>query len=261
MNLFLRGVFVCLVLTLNACSTLVTVPQASPASPSDVAAAWANILASRVNDRGEVHFSALAKDPAEIEIVVRYIQETDYEQILDPIKKITYLINAYNALSMYNVIASGIPESHSGLKKLNFFVFKRFQIGKKSLSLYALENDIIRPLARELKLPEIHFALNCSARSCPELPQKPFTASNLRDELLAETRRFFAKPDNWRVDFAQKTVYLNEILRFYTEDFTPDHGRNLIEYGNKYASATAPLDFAIRFTPYDWRIANSKVPQ
>jgi hypothetical protein len=109
-----------------------------------------------------------------------------------------------------------------------------------------------------LNEPRIHFALNCSAVSCPVLPRKPFSASNLEDELQAETLKFFAQPGNLRIDHAEKTVYFNEILKFYTEDFSPSHAPNLIAYAQRYTPQTIPADYRTAFTPYDWTVANSQ---
>ena len=122
------------------------------------------------------------------------------------------------------------------------------------MSLYAFENDIIR----KLNDPRVHFALNCSAVSCPILPQLPFTASGLNNELDRETRQFFARPQNLRVDAATRTVYFNEILKFYTGDFTPAHAPSLIAYAQKYTQVEMPTDYTVAFTPYDWTIANSR---
>ena len=106
--------------------------------------------------------------------------------------------------------------------------------------------------------PRVHFALNCSARSCPALPQATFTAARLDSQLERETRAFFARPQNFRIDAATRTVWLSEILSFYSEDFAPAHGDSLIEFANRYAPLAAPLDAEVHFTSYDWTIANSR---
>ena len=93
-------------------------------------------------------------------------------------------------------------------------------------TLYAFENDIIR----KLNEPRVHFALNCSAISCPALPRVPFTAADLNSELDRETRQFFARPHNLLIDAATRTACCNEILKFYTEDFTPAHASSLMAY-------------------------------
>jgi hypothetical protein len=59
------------------------------------------------------------------------------------------------------VIRSGVrPE-----QKIRFFLLRKYRVGGEDMSLYALENDIIRPLGE----PRVHFALNCMAVSCPRL--------------------------------------------------------------------------------------------
>lgn len=62
---------------------------------------------------------------------------------------------------------------------------------------------------------------------------------------------------NLRIDTATRSVWLSEILSFYNVGFVPAHGVNLIAFANRFVEQPAPLDYAIRFTPYDWTIANS----
>jgi hypothetical protein len=90
------------------------------------------------------------------------------------------------------------------------------------------------------------------------LPRKPFTAEQLNQELDRETRAFFSRPENLAVDHDKRTVFFNEILKFYTEDFSPAHAASLIDYAQRYTSQTLPQGYAIAFAPYDWTVANSQ---
>jgi hypothetical protein len=273
-----RAALTMTVLALAACSTIVKPPAASADAPlptlSQAEQGYARVLQRHVNAQGEVDFAALRDDVSDaglpaLESYLRAIAATpldatpqdtkpqnpaSQDTALTANRSLAHMINAYNALSMYNVIASGIPHTHAGTAKLTFFVLRKFDIGGKAISLYAFENDVIRKLGE----PRIHFALNCSAVSCPVLPRTPFSASTLDAELDREARAFFARPENLRIDTAQRTVYFNEILKFYTEDFTPSHAPSLISYAQKYSSQTIPADYATAFTPYDWTIANSQ---
>jgi Protein of unknown function, DUF547 len=249
-----------LALLLAACSTVSLAP---PPARDGAEAAWARVLERFVNERGEVDFAALAKDRADLDLFVRHVAATSLTTGTSD-ERLAHMINAYNALSMANVIDSGIPASHDGnIAKLRFFVARRFDIGGHKLSLYAFENGVIRPLAKELNEPRIHFALNCSARSCPRLPREPFRPGTLGAQLERETRAFFARADSWCVDGAQRVVWLSELLSFYPDDFVPRAAPSLLAYAARHAPGAAPVpdDWGMRFSPYDWRIANSAVAQ
>lgn len=193
-------------------------------------------------------------------MMVRHVAETPLASLPAGPQRTAHEINAYNALSMWNVVGSGIPSTHAGLNKLRFFVLRKFSIGGMPMSLRSFENDVIRPAARACNDPRIHFALNCSAVACPQLPRQPFTAAALEAHLEGETRAFFARPQNFRIDPATRTVWLSELLDFYPEDFVPGVAPGLLAYANRYAPQLAPADYTLRFTPYDWTVANSRRP-
>jgi Protein of unknown function, DUF547 len=254
---------------LGACSTVVSVPGTAGVPLKTGLAGdllkqlkgaeqgYAKVLSRYVDERGRVGFAMLAADQSDsglpaLEKYVDAIGQANLSQVPVGAPRLAHMINAYNALSMYNVIRSGLPETHAGFAKLRFFVLRKFQIGDQLLSLYSFENDIIR----KLNDPRIHFALNCSALSCPILPREPFAAETLNDSLDAETRKFFANPSNLRIDHEQRTVYFNEILKFYTEDFTPSHAPSLIAYAQRYSSKEIPSNYSTAFLPYDWSVAH-----
>jgi hypothetical protein len=261
MSFSMRALFILCTVLLGACSTVVKVsqPDAPLVSLSQAQQGFAAVLQQHVNDQGEVDFAALRDDKSasglpSLEAYVQAIAATPLQAAPSADARLAHMINAYNALSMYNVIASGIPANHAGFSKVTFFLLRKFDIGGTVMSLFAFENDIIR----KLNDPRIHFALNCSAVSCPVLPRTLFTSTQLNTELDRETRAFFARPENLRIDHTQRTVYFNEILKFYTEDFAPAHAPSLIAYAQRYSSQTLPADYQVAFTPYDWTVANSR---
>lgn len=242
-------------LVLNACSTLVKAPEALRDFRAEPPlAAYVRVLERYVNERGEVDFPALQGNRADLDHYVAYVARTPASHFAEGSERLAHYINSYNALSMYNVLESGIPKTHAGWAKVRFFYLREFIIGGRAMSLYAYENDVIRKLGE----PRVHFALNCSALGCPILPRTPFRARGLEQELDRETRRFFAEQRNLRVDHAKKKVYLSAILDFYTEDFTPAHAPNLIAYVNRYVSTPVPEGYAVDFIDYDWTVANSR---
>jgi hypothetical protein len=240
---------------MGGCSNLVAIPDAPVFVNSEQAiAAYARVLAHFVNERGEVAFTALKADHKDLDDYIAYIAHTSASEFVNPNERLAHYLNSYNALSMYNVLASGIPESNAGIAKVEFFVLRKFIIGKQEMSLNDYETDIIRPLGD----PRVHFALNCSSLGCPILPRKPFTGLNLSAELDYEARKFLSEARNVRLEPKQGTLYLSEILSFYSKDFVkPPAIPNLITYINQYVSTPIPLDYEIKFIDYDWTIANS----
>lgn len=256
-----RAVVVLAVCALSGCTTLVAPPAVPAPSEPAAQAAWHRVLQRFVDARGEVDFAALSADRGDLDSYVRHIADTPLPSVPDGSPRMAYMINAYNALSMFNVIDSGIPVTHAGFNKVGFFVLRKLRVGGEAMSLRSFENEVIRPYAHSRGDPRIHFALNCSALACPVLPREPFVASTLEAQLERETRAFFARPQNFRVDDAAATVWLSELLDFYREDFVPVPAASLLQYANRYAPRSAPPDYTVRFTPYDWTVANSRRPR
>lgn len=242
------------ILLLSACATFVPAPEPlTNLRTAEPLAAYTRVLQNFVNERGEVDFAALKKYRADLDHYIAYVARLPASSISNTNDRLAHYINSYNALSMYNVIESGIPKTNAGSAKIRFFYLRKLLIGGKQMSLYDYENDIIRPL-RE---PRVHFALNCSALSCPILPRTPFSGANLNQELDRESHKFFSEQRNLRIDRTSKKVYLSELLDFYPEDFISVDTPTLITYVNRYVLEKIPDGYAIEFIPYDWTIANS----
>ena len=239
---------------------MVTAPAVPAPNVAQAQSAWTRVLQDHVNNAGEVEFAALGARPDDLNTFVRFIADAPLSSFAEGSPRLAHMINAYNALSMFNVVQSGIPPTHAGFNKVTFFVLRKVQVGGQDMSLRSFENDIIRPYALSQREPRIHFALNCSAVSCPVLPRTPFTAAALGDELEREARAFFARPLNFRADATANALWLSEILSFYPEDFVPVYAPNLINFANRYAAQAVPENFQVKFTPYDWTIANARRP-
>lgn len=235
----------------SGCAGLVPAPAVDPGP--DPLGGWARVLHRHVDDSGRVDFAALAGDRAELDRYVASLHASGPnsapERFPTRAHVLAHHLNAYNALAMFNVLERGVPRSLGGIELARFFYLRRFSIDGAPLSLYAYENDVIRPLGEE----RMHFALNCMAASCPRLPRAPFRAGTLEAQLEGEARRFLNEPRNVRVDEANRVVTLSAILDFYTEDFLAK-APSLIAYVNRYRHAPIPADYRVEFLPYDWTV-------
>lgn len=229
-------------------------PQAPDGAALAVAeAAWKRVLKRHVGADGRVDFAAIAARRADLDRFVGFVWRASPESHphLWPTREraLGFWIDAYNALSMYSVIASGIPHDFGSLtKRIGFFVRQLVTIGGREMSLRALENEIIRPLGE----PRVHFALNCMARSCPRLPRIPFAGADVEAGLERETRRFLSEPRNLAIDHAARAATLSAIFEFFPEDF--DSGGGVRAFVNRYTGSAIPPDYALRYREYDWTV-------
>jgi hypothetical protein len=243
-----RRAFIAFLLALVAACSTVPVPS-SASRVTDPEDAWARVLATDVDKLGRVNFAALATHGSDLDSYVAYIAATSPDGIADPTRRLAYLINAYNALSMYNVLESGIPEQLDFFGRVQFFRLKHVVVGGEAISLYDLETEKIRSFGDE----RVHFALNCMSVSCPRLPQVPFEGKTLDHQLDTAAREFFAEPRNLTIDRSRHEIWLSEILSFYKEDFLR-RAPSLVDYVGRWRSDKLPDNYEIRFFPYDWTI-------
>ena len=219
-------------------------------------AGWSRTLQMYVDEQGRTDFKALASNTGDLQQFVSFVAVTSpasHPHLFASDKEVlAYHINAYNALAMYGVISEGLPRDFdSFFKRLRFFKFRDVVIGGRETSLQDFENDVIR----SLRDPRVHFALNCMVRDCPRLPQQPFLAQNLEQQLEAAALEFFAKKKHTRIDAEKRTLYVSKILDFYTKDFVPSgNKRDLLDYVNRYAKMAVPEGYRVEFIQYDWTI-------
>jgi hypothetical protein len=248
MRIVLLWLFI--ILLVPACASRVSLPGGlAGVDESNAKAAWARVLRQHVDARGQIDFAAITAQPMDLETWIAYVARVSPrshpQRFSTPAAVMAYYIDAYNGLAMYGVIRSGVlPE-----QKLRFFLLRQYVIGGGEMSLYALENDLIRPLGE----PRVHFALNCMSKSCPRLPRVPWDSTRLNAQLNAAATEFLNTPEHIRVDHEARSVYLSEIFSFYTEDFL-QQASSLIDYVNRYRERLIPTHYRVKFIPYDWRL-------
>lgn len=246
---------IALCLLLAACSTNVPAPKGpAEGAPTKEAAeaAWARVLATRVDERGRIDFTGLARDRADLDAYVAWVAAVGPGSSPGAFPtheaKLAYDINAYNALAMYNVVRSGLPLRLPS-DKVRFFYGDKFQVGSQRLSLYAFENDVIRPLGD----PRIHFALNCMVKSCPRLPREPYTEERLDAQLEAAAREFLNDKRHVEPFPPERVVRVSMILNWYEKDFLAK-APNLAAYLDRYRPEPIPAGYEIEFIVYDWTL-------
>lgn len=270
------------------CTTLpsaVKTPGELPADTPFSHDAFQRVLTRYVDDRGFVDYAALAEDPADLE---RYTDQlasrspdSHPQDFPTSESRLAYWINAYNASTIRLVLRHYPISSVMDVKPpavfffmprgSGFFVFHRVVLGGVPVSLYSLENQVVR---KRFTDPRYHFALNCASIGCPRLPRQAFTADNLESMLATEARRFMGEDRNFRVDHGAKRVYLSEIIDWFEADFlavreetsSPTGAPPILEALSPYFPPGSPLEqqsftgYEIDYTPYDWGLNDASAP-
>ncbi len=228
------------------------------------------VLRRVVDDRGCVDYAALVADPTDLQVYVATLVAVSPDS--HPARfptgddRLAYWLNAYNASVIDRVVRRYPIDSVKDVfpPLVGFFYLQRVLLGGEYVSLYGLENGVVR---KRFSDPRVHFALNCASRGCPRLAARAFTGDGLQAELEREARRFVGEPRNAVVDPLTHTVWLSSIFSWYERDFTnwmrvhhPDEPATLVGYVGRLAEPErrAALDSctgcAVKFVPYDWRL-------
>ncbi len=241
-----------LLLFLPACAIRIAPPRTVAGEGVAPEKAWAAVLSDFVDENGRINFAGVAGNPSELDAylasVARVSPASDPPSFPTPEATLAYYINAYNALAIYDVIHSNFPPDLNAVK-VRFFYKNRLQVGGRYISLYELENRVIRPMGD----PRVHVALNCMARGCPRLPREAFRGEELDAQLDREAKRFFNEERNVELEPEKQTVRFSQILQFYTEDFLKK-APSLIAFANRYRDEKIPAGWKVDFIPYDWRL-------
>jgi hypothetical protein len=222
---------------------------------------WDEIVRAVVNDRGEVNYVALRRDPARLDRFIAAVADAGPRRRPDLFAtqgaRLAFAINAYNATVFRNVINRPPYTVNTAIN--NFFYFTKFVIDGQEINLKNYEDEHVREAFHD---PRVHFALNCASVGCPWLPNEAFRPERIEEQLDREARRFCTQERNVRVDTAARKVVLSQIFEWYADDFRgyeTSHGNpngTQIHYINRWrpADAQVPTDFSIEFTPYDWTL-------
>jgi hypothetical protein len=167
--------------------------------------------------------------------------------------QLAYYINAYNALAIEGILQGLSPSSLLG--RARYFKFKEWPLNGKSITLYDLEHQVIRPLGE----PRIHFAIICASKSCPFLRPEAYTAGRLDTQLDEQARQFVNDTFRNRYDPATKTAHLSEIFKWFDEDFAGPAGstqRYIARYvaNPAVAKGLGADDYKVEWIDYEWSL-------
>ena len=218
---------------------------------------WADLLEKYIKPDG-VDYTGFKTEEDRLDQYLKVLEDTDPEK-LSRNEQYAYYINAYNAWTI-KLILSGYP----GVKSIKDFgtIFKSpwekkwVRINGKVITLDDVEHNILRP---RFKDPRVHFAINCSAASCPPLRPEPYLGHTLDQQLDDSTRSFVNDSNSYRLEGS--TLYVSRIFKWFSEDFN----ENALEFYLQYAEGdlkeklTGKKDnIQVKYMHYDWSLNDVK---
>lgn len=214
---------------------------------------FASVLDSHVKD-GLVDYAGLKANRESLDEYLRMMGTVSLKS-LEHDERLAFYLNLYNAATL-QLIADHYPVD--SIKDIGGFFSSPWKIKfvlleGKMVTLDHIEHDIIRPTFKD---PRVHFALNCSALSCPPLPSVPFEGDLIDIQLNMAAEQFV---NDVRSNYLQgKTLYVSKIFDWFSEDFPDD----FIRWFSGYARGELKhrleklekegVKLKVRYLKYDW---------
>ncbi len=199
-----------------------------------------------------VDYAAWGKDPRHA-TVRDEILATNPNTLSTKNQKLAFWINAYNVLTIDLITREGETKSIKNLGSTLSSPWKKhkWSINGTEYSLDNIEHKIIRKLDE----PRIHFAINCAAKSCPDLRNEAYRADKLDAQLNEQVHLTFKNSTKGfkKVD-GQNAVRVTKVMDWFKKDF---HG-GLNKWLQSYKSDTVNNDTTVQFFKYDWSLNSSK---
>lgn len=190
----------------------------------------------------------------------------DLAQALDTdAAKKAFFINVYNGFVQHILMKN--PEKFEDRDA--FFSSEQITLAGEQLSLDDIEHGIIRgskvkwslgliqdPFADDFEKtfrveetdPRIHFALNCGAKSCPEIAI--YDENKIDRQLDAISRQFLNRTSTYKPK--EGKVYVTSLISWFRGDFDGLDGAQ--EMLKKYDVIPRDADPELEFKEYDWTL-------
>ncbi len=245
-----------------------TVPEQQQISMDRVDhGAWTRLLSKFVDDQGQVNYREWRQSPADILALDEYLGTLSAASTSAPASRqarLAFWINAYNSVTVKGILreypTTSIRNHTPRLVGYNIWKDLLLVVGGRKFSLDDIEHQVLRKMGE----PRIHFAIVCAARSCPRLLAEAYTAAQLEQQLVANTRHFFADSENFRYDSDRRQFQMSSILKWFADDFGSDQARQLRSIApylptSKAFAAANGNSVRVSYLKYDWSLNEQPV--
>jgi len=204
------------------------------------------ILSEYVSPTGKVNYNGLMKDRAKLDTYTNTLKNNPPHADWTPGETQAYWVNLYNAFTLMKIINNYPLNSIQDLDGGKPWDREWIKVGGKTYSLNQIENEILRPTYKD---PEVHFMVNCAAKSCPPLASKAWTGLNLNSYGNSRAKSFIN--DKRYNEISANEIKISKIFEWYSEDFG-----DIITYLNKFSYVKINSNAKVTFKEYDWNLNN-----
>ena len=226
--------------------------------------AWHTLLQKYVDVRGNVNYTGWKQSLADVRGLDGYLDTLSHASTSLPSSKagrLAFWINAYNAVTVKGILreypTTSIRNHTAKVFGYNIWTDLTLIVGGHPVSLEDIEHKLLRKMGE----PRIHFAIVCASHSCPRLLNQAYTAQQLEQQLVANTRNFFANRENFQ--YRNGTFYLSAILDWFAADFGSSDAA-ILRFISPYLpdktaqQAAARGSGSISHLDYDWSLNDQK---
>ncbi len=205
-----------------------------------------------------VSYAAWKSNAGDLKALEDYLTRAGCVDLRKPVSreaKLAHFINVYNALTLHGILreypTTSIRNHTAKFAGYNIWKDLVVWIDDRTYSLDDIEHKVLRKLGE----PRIHLAVVCASKGCPQLTNRAYSAESLDEQLTANGKRFFARPENFQADATSKTVSISQLFEWYGTDFAPTAVEQL-----RVLQPMLPIDVSswsgtsVRYLSYDWSL-------
>jgi len=194
-----------------------------------------------------VNYDAWGKDPRHAKVRDEILNK-NANTLKSKDQKLAYWINAYNVLTIDLITREKETQSIKNLGTLFKSAWKRFSwnVNGKKLTLDDIEHKIIR----KLNDARIHFAINCAAKSCPDLRREAYRANKLNAQLQHQVNLTLNNNSKGFRKGNGNSVQVSKVMDWFKEDFKGGINKWL----QPYKKGIVNDNTKIGFIAYDWSL-------
>jgi len=179
--------------------------------------AWDAFLKKNVNEKGQVDYQSIAKDPKELNDCLAILLAANSKIVSWPREEaLAYWLNAYHI-----VLIKLVVENYPVTTVQKIPSFWEIESNGFKISLNDIRKGNLIGVFHDEK---IHLALSVAAKDGPRLMREAFTGPKVEGQLFLLTRQFVMDPANVDITPGRKKIRISKIFKWYGNDFKLDFG-------------------------------------